>query len=215
MSQVPTTMLEPTPVAPQVLAPGVRLLHIRHGQTDFNAEGRLQGQLDIPLNAVGREQAERNGRMLGEFLQGEDADGWDWIASPLGRTRETMEIVRRAAGLDPAAYRTDPVLRELTFGTWEGFTIDEMRVRDPALVALRKRDKWHFVPPEGESYEMLSERIGGFLAALTRPTIAVAHGGVLRVLQRRLLGMATDDAPSAGVPQDRLWLYEDGAARWI
>jgi broad specificity phosphatase PhoE len=67
---------------------------IRHGQTDWNAERRLQGQKDIPLNAIGREQARQNGIDLAEILKIE-AIPFDFVASPLGRTRATMEIMRR------------------------------------------------------------------------------------------------------------------------
>ncbi len=95
---------------------------IRHGQTDWNAESRLQGQKDIPLNDTGRQQATGNGLALGAIL-GADAAQFDFVASPLGRTRETMERLRRAMGLDPTAYRTDDRLKEVSFGDWEGFTL--------------------------------------------------------------------------------------------
>ena len=62
---------------------------IRHGQTDWNAERRLQGQKDIPINAIGREQARQNGIALAAVLKGEDTEFY-FVASPLGRTRETM-----------------------------------------------------------------------------------------------------------------------------
>ncbi len=202
--------------APTRLAPGVTLVHIRHGETDYNAEARLQGGLDIPLNDHGRSQAARNGRALAAMLaaSGRDASEWDWVASPLGRARETMEIVRRTAGLDPAGYRVEPILSEITFGTWEGFTLDEMRARDPEAIARRKRDKWGFQPPGGESYAMLSERVARFLEPLSRDTIAVAHGGVLRVLQGRLLGLEPQTVPMMDVPQDRIWIFDGRNGHW-
>jgi probable phosphoglycerate mutase len=93
---------------------------VRHGQTDWNAENRLQGQADIELNALGREQATQNGRKLAGLIP--DPQAFDFVASPMKRTRATMELVRAAMGLDPYAYRTDPRLVEVNFGDWQGFT---------------------------------------------------------------------------------------------
>jgi probable phosphoglycerate mutase len=90
---------------------------VRHGQTDWNAELRLQGQADIDLNALGREQAAANGRALAGLIG--DAAGYDFVASPMARTRHTMELLRGAMGLDPMAYRMDERLKELNFGDWK------------------------------------------------------------------------------------------------
>lgn len=193
------------------------LYHIRHGQTDWNAEGRLQGQRDIPLNEFGRTQAARNGQALAEHFAtaGLDPAAFVWIASPLGRSRETMEIVRRGLGLDPLDYAVDERLREVTFGQWEGHTLDEIKVRDPAGHAARKADKWGFVPPEGESYAMLSDRIRGWLAGIDRDAVVVAHGGVQRVLEGLLFPMPSADIPVRPVPQDRIFRFQAGEAVWI
>src|SRR5579871_4261566 len=92
-----------------------RILFVRHGETSWNVEGRLQGQHDIPLNPRGREQARAVGRSLRarigaelDRLEASDA----FVASPLSRARQTMELMRAAMGLDPVRYRTDPVLME-------------------------------------------------------------------------------------------------------
>src|SRR5712671_6516449 len=86
------------------------LYFLRHGETDWNAERRLQGQHDIPLNALGCDQAARCGQILAaEFSRiGRSADSFDFVASPLSRARATMEIARAVLGLDVSAYRTDP-----------------------------------------------------------------------------------------------------------
>ena len=78
---------------------------VRHGETDWNAEGRIQGQRDVPLNARGRAQARRNGEVLRDLL-GERAGTIRYLASPLGRTRETMEIIREAIHPDTARVLT-------------------------------------------------------------------------------------------------------------
>ena len=80
---------------------------IRHGQTDWNAEGRFQGTVDIPLNETGRRQAKRNGLAFKADLP--DVSGWRFVSSPLSRARETMEIIRANAGLSPKDYDLEPL----------------------------------------------------------------------------------------------------------
>ncbi|MGQ4275336.1 histidine phosphatase family protein [Terrihabitans sp. B22-R8] len=186
---------------------------VRHGQTDWNAAGRLQGQKDIPINGRGRAQAEAVGRFLKK--QRPDVLGFDFVASPLGRTRETMEIMRRAMDLPTSGYRMDSRLMELTFGNWAGFTWPEVRVHDPAGAAAREAGKWAFVPPSGESYEMLSARVRTWLGELRQPTLAVTHGGVARVLLGLLTGMPNFDLPNQDIIQGRALMFEDGKAQWL
>ena len=111
-----------------------RLIFLRHGETAYNAESRLQGQLDIPLNARGREQARSVGRTLqariGAEIEQLEAAG-AFIASPLVRARETMEIARDAIGLPPHRYRLDTALKEISFGVWEGLTWPEIERATP------------------------------------------------------------------------------------
>ena len=129
------------------LAPPIYL--VRHGETDWNAVARLQGQQDVPLNPRGRVQAEEAGRKLSGLCP--DLAVLDFVASPLGRTRHTMEILRTALDLPPDDYRIDAGFLELTFGDWEGLTWREVRGRDAEAARQRERDKWGFVPPGGES----------------------------------------------------------------
>nr|WP_207207557.1 histidine phosphatase family protein [Ensifer canadensis] len=189
---------------------------IRHGQTDWNAESRLQGQKDIPLNDTGRQQATGNGLALGAIL-GADAAQFDFVASPLGRTRETMERLRRAMGLDPTAYRTDDRLKEVSFGDWEGFTLPELKRSVPERIAERRKVKWDFIPPgnDAESYEILSWRIAAWLKDVSKPTVCVSHGGVIRALFKLFGEMDEDEAASAAIPQDRLLRIAGNSIGWI
>lgn len=191
---------------------------IRHGQTDWNAIRRLQGQKDIPLNDFGRQQAVGNGLILARLL-GETAKDFDYVASPLGRTRETMELMRGAMGLDPTGYRTDDRLIEVSFGDWEGQTLPELKKEFPDRVKARKASKWDFIPPgqDAESYEILSWRIGAWLSSVDRQTICVCHGGVIRSIFRLVSGMDKDEASRTQIPQDRILKVEidRNSAEWI
>ncbi len=121
---------------------------VRHGETDWNVEGRLQGQTEQPLNPRGIEQAAQAGRILGKLI---GTAGLPFLASPMIRTRQTMEGIRRALGLPPEDYRIEPRLIELSFGRWEGLVWPEVKAQDPALAAQRDADKWGFTPPGGEA----------------------------------------------------------------
>jgi len=186
---------------------GAPMIFIRHGETDWNRQARLQGQQDIALNALGRRQAARNGRIL-PLLLGDTQ--WRFIASPLGRATDTMTIALGAAGMTGRAFETDDRLKEISFGLWEGLTLAEVNEKDADGGQKRQADKWRFVPPDGESYADLSTRIGGWLADQDRPVVVVGHGGVLRVLRHRLGGVAAAQAPLLAVPQDRVTVFARG-----
>jgi broad specificity phosphatase PhoE len=169
----------------------MRLYYVRHGLTDWNAAGRLQGHLDIPLNQTGREQAAHCAHILGDLFArgGRTAAELDYVSSPLSRARETMEIMRAALGLAPTAYTLESRLTEISFGEWEGLTYDEVMRRDPDIVARRETDKWEFLPPGGENYRQLALRVAAWYSTLTRDTVVCAHGGTGRAMVA-VLGIA-------------------------
>lgn len=162
------------------------LYFMRHGETDWNAERRLQGQHDAPLNALGRKQALNCGEVLRALLErdGHDPADFEFVASPLARARVSMELMRGALGLDPHRYDVDARLAELSFGRWEGFTFAELNASEADRLALatREHDKWSFRPPGGESYADLLVRVREWHATVARDTVVVAHGGVARTL---------------------------------
>ncbi|MDJ1157743.1 histidine phosphatase family protein [Chelatococcus sp. SYSU_G07232] len=186
---------------------------VRHGETDWNAEGRLQGTRDVPLNDVGREQAARAGALLQKLGLG--CADLDFVASPMLRTRETIEGLRGAIGLDPHDYDVDERLREIAFGQWEGLTWGEIRARDPQGHRASRADRWHYVPPGGESYAMLAERVRPFMEGLTRDTVVVSHGGVARALLALFAGAPKDEAPGVDIWQGRILVFAGGAAEWV
>ena len=195
-----------------------RMIFLRHGETDWNVEGRLQGQRDIPLNPLGRDQALGAGRIVRQWL-GADALAqlaeMDFIASPLQRTRETMDLACRAIGFREHPYRMDDRLKELSFGIWEGLIWREVLARDPERARQRVADKWGFVPPGGESYAQLAERIRPWLQSLSSDSLVVAHGGTARALMVLIGGITPDLAPVADVHQGRPMLFEGGTCAWL
>lgn len=188
---------------------------VRHGLTDWNAEGRFQGQTDTDINETGRRQADRNGALLAELIG--TAEGFDFVASPKRRTRETMERVRAAMGLPREGYRTDDRLIEMHYGDWERFTLAEIEQRTPGSSEAREGDKWHYRPPgeKAESYELLAERISPWLAELKQPTLCVTHGGIIRVLFRLIEGWPVEAACKDPVPQNRILELNEGRLRWL
>jgi probable phosphoglycerate mutase len=188
---------------------------VRHGQTDWNAEGRLQGQAETDLNEVGRRQADRNGAHLAKLIAAPET--FDFVASPMRRTRRTMERLRAAMGLDPQAYRTDRSLIEMSFGDWQGSTLAELEQRKPGCTAGRDADKWNFLPPGAgaESYRMLADRVRPWFEALARPTVCVTHGGILRALFFLTGSMTEEEAGVTSVPQDRILELRDGRLAWL
>lgn len=188
---------------------------IRHGQTGWNAEGRLQGSRDIDLNATGEGQAAAVAARLAA-VAGADLEEADFVASPLLRTRRTMEIMRTALGLKPDLYRTDPRLREIGFGAWEGATWAEIRRRDPAGASQRDRMRWSHRPPGvgAESYAMLVERVGPVFAELGPRSVVVAHGGVARAMLVALGHLDIYAAPRLGIHQGEVLVVDDEGWRW-
>jgi broad specificity phosphatase PhoE len=167
------------------------LYYVRHGLTDWNLAGRLQGNRDIPLNQAGRVQAVRCGQILADLFarDGRAAADCDYVSSPLARARDTMEIMRATLGLAPGSYGIEPRLAEISFGQWEGLTYADVMARDPDIVAEREADKWEFRPPGGESYRQVALRVGAWYQMLERDTVVCAHGGTGRALLA-LLGVA-------------------------
>lgn len=186
---------------------------VRHGQTGWNAELRLQGQADTDINDIGRAQAARNGKRLSQLV--DDPQSLDFVASPLKRTRETMEIIRGEMGIPAKGYRVDSRLMEVDFGTWQGYTYAELEKIQPGAVEARLSDKWGFVAPGGESYEMLLERVRPWFNALEKQTLCVTHGGVLRVLFRLVENVSGADVTMMEIPQDRVLRMQDSRLEWL
>ncbi len=188
---------------------------VRHGETEWNREGRMQGHLDSPLTRRGEEQVRRVAALLAE-LAGEPAHHIV-TASPLGRTRRTAEIVCEALGLDPADCRIDALLIEITLGEWDGMTRKEITAVDAETWRRYRNDHWNFVPPGGESYSMMAGRARRWLAAATAlpDLIVVSHGAFGRVLRGIYTGLDPEQTLAQEEPQDSIFRLSGGTIACI
>lgn len=162
---------------------------VRHGETEWNFDGRLQGQLDSPLTEKGRSQADRSGQILAREIA--DASGFDVVASPLGRTLETARLALRHIGATP---KPEKRLAEIDLGQWSGLTFEEVEVAHPELQATLSKPLWEFVSPGGESLEHATDRARSWLLSIGKPTIAVSHGLIGRIIRGIYLKLPLDQA---------------------
>jgi probable phosphoglycerate mutase len=188
------------------------LYYVRHGETDFNSQGRLQGRRDTVLNTHGRRQAAECGVLLGDLFVRDHrrAQDFKYVSSPLKRARETMEIVRAMLGLEAHNYEVDARLIEIAYGEWEGLTLHEIETRNASVLSARERDKWDFAPPGGESYRELADRIGNWYRPLTVDTVVAAHGGGVRALMAILNIVPEEQATHAQIEQGVVYVFADG-----
>jgi probable phosphoglycerate mutase len=188
------------------------LYFIRHGQTDWNAEGRYQGSRDIPLNAIGRAQADLNGKLLRQLFErdGRLPDEFTWHVSPLGRTTETMNRVRAAFDVELPVAAPDRRLVEVSFGIYEGRLHSELSAGEMAIAGERDASFWDFRPPQGESYEDVAQRVLSFASELRGPAVVVAHGGILRILRRLIEDFPAERTVNWFPPQDSVVHFIDG-----
>ena len=176
---------------------------IRHGQTEFNVQRRLQGRMDSPLTELGLQQARRMGEVLKPFV--DQPDRWSVVSSPLGRTLATAEIVCETLGLG-CPIETDPRLAEIHVGGWEGLSREEIEAAHPGAC---EAEGWIFTAPGGETYDEMAARLKAVLAEHDesdgRRRLFVAHGLSGSVLREVYAGAkSTQPWP----PQDavfRLW----------
>lgn len=159
---------------------------VRHGQTDWNLQGRYQGQADPPLNETGLAQAARAAEVLagGRYAA--------IYSSDLVRARVTAEAIGRRLGM---AVRIDPRLREINQGAWEGLLVTEIQERYPVEWEVRQRDRLNFrAPGGGESVQDVAARIWAAVDDLAarhpqESLILVAHGLALATILCRARGL--------------------------
>ena len=158
---------------------------VRHGATDWNQSGRIQGHMDIPLNEVGRAQARRAGFRLATV------DATVLYSSDLLRAYETAQIIGQDRGL---CVLQKPGLREINFGVWQGLSSPQIRERDPEVYAARRANPYDVAPAEAETWRQFYDRAVQTMQEILAMTeaqrlIVVTHSGVCTVLGLRALGL--------------------------
>ncbi len=197
--------------------PTPTIYYIRHGETDWNALGRLQGTQDIPLNDLGRVQATHAGGVLGQLVarDGRDITRLPFVASPLGRACATMELVRGQLRLPAEGYTRDDRLREIGYGKWEGATLPEMQAADPVFFARRQTEKWTLAPEGGETYADVERRVRAWYDTIMTDTVAVAHGGTARALMVTLGFETPANAVDLPIQQGAVYVFgPDGLTKY-
>ncbi|WP_341713050.1 histidine phosphatase family protein [Erythrobacter sp.] len=177
---------------------------IRHGETEWNVQGRFQGKLDSALTGTGARQAEAIGKRLARLGLSFDV----FVTSPLGRTRQTAAIIAGCVHLPEA--NCDDRLAEVSLGSWDGLTHIDIDAQWPGLLDGSTPFDWFFKSPDGESYDAAFERVECWLRERQGVTIAVSHGLVSRIIRGAYCGLPKTEALSLPVPQDVIWRLSSG-----
>jgi len=187
------------------------ILLVRHGETEWNLQRRVQGRFDSPLTERGVVQAHAIGELVRRLP---DAAVARIVASPLGRARRTAEII---AGHLGARLIIDDRLREISVGSWDGLTYRDIEMCSPGVFDGDGRHEWYFRAPDGDTYEAFTARIAEWLAeaAGARLLIAVTHGIVSRVARGLYARLPRATALTLPVPQDKIFRLAGGAVEEI
>lgn len=189
--------------------PALPIIYVRHGETDWNAQGLIQGTIDTDLNEKGHVQAKAVAALLATHRN--DWADFDIIVSPQRRARQTAEHVVRALGRSIDAL--DPSVRELGFGIWEGKPFWELKASPVYPADPEARFFWR--PEGGESYEDGVARVNAWRAALTRPTLVISHGAVGRCLMGAVAGLGPRELVNLATPQGAYCRLENGSISWF
>ncbi|MBK80192.1 MAG: hypothetical protein CMQ43_04670 [Gammaproteobacteria bacterium] len=183
---------------------GKVLYILRHGQTEWNVARRMQGRRDSPLTELGRIQADLHGRTLARQGRVEAL-----IASPLGRTRATAELVNAHVC---APLRYEEALMERDCGAWSGLTLSEIEAAYPREWQARGADPFHHRPPDGENLVDMETRITALLDDLVnageRTLALITHGVMSRVIIKRVLALSPADAVTVRHPNELFYRLE-------
>lgn len=193
------------------LATGRDIYLVRHGETEWNSQGRFQGQLDSPLTRNGRDQAHEVGYRLAKVIAKHAS--LQMHVSPLGRTRETADILRRFRDCPPPIF--DTRLREVTVGSWDGLTHSDIDAEWPGCLDGATPFDWYFRAPGGESYEVALARVRAWLEEVNSIVIAVSHGLLGRLIRGAYLALPRQEALCLPVPQDVIWHLHGGEVQAI
>lgn len=184
---------------------------IRHGETDWNKQGLIQGSIDTDLNEHGIEQVKAVAQGL--LQKREELFGFQFVVSPQRRAQQTMGFIASALGLATAAIKTDARVRELGFGIWENRPFWELK--DSPIYPADPETRYDWRPEGGKSYADGVARVDDWLASLLQPTLVVAHGAVGRCIMGRVVGLPSAQIVSLRTPQGCYCFLENGKMQWF
>jgi broad specificity phosphatase PhoE len=187
----------------------VPIIFVRHGETDWNAQGLIQGSIDTDLNDKGRTQA----RSVAALLASRNIPWTEYqiIVSPQRRAQQTAEYILNALGRTDPSH--DPRVRELGFGIWEGRPFWELKASPVYPADSEGRFFWR--PEGGESYEDGVARVNDWRTTLARPTLVISHGAVGRCLMGSITSARPTDLVNLPTPQGAYCLLQSGTMQWF
>jgi broad specificity phosphatase PhoE len=187
----------------------VPIIFVRHGETDWNKQGLIQGSIDTDLNETGRTQAEKLARTLSS--QNEWLSDFQVICSPQKRAQQTAATILQALGrpLDGV----DERVKELAFGVWEAKPFWELKASPVYPADPEGRFYWR--PEGGESYEDGVARVNEWRSTLTRPTLVISHGAVGRCLMGAVAGLGPAALVNLPTPQGKYCVLAQGSLQWF
>jgi broad specificity phosphatase PhoE len=186
---------------------------VRHGETQFNIEGRLQGGIDLPLVASGARQASEVGNRLASLVD----PSWAIWSSPLKRAHQSAEIIAERLGRDADSIIIEDRLREVGLGDWEGLTYAQVEDRWPKLAPFNSlRRAWHLGCPNGESPDLAFGRLGVWLKeAGSTNLIVVCHGIVGSLLRGIYAKLSMDEMLSLPTAHTKIFQLDQGEIKEI
>ena len=185
------------------------IVFVRHGETDWNKQGLVQGSVDTELNQTGRQQAQAVAKLL--TMRRNEWAGFDIIVSPQWRARQTADYILQA--LDRTDFAVDLRVRELGFGIWEGRPIWEMKASP--IYPPDAEGKYYWRPEGGESYEDGVARVDEWLNSLKKSTLVIAHGAVGRCLMGAVTHMEPHEIVNLPTPQGAYCDLSQGKIHWF
>ncbi|EGQ9920559.1 TPA: histidine phosphatase family protein [Vibrio parahaemolyticus] len=183
-----------------------RIFVLRHGETEFNADKKLQGHCNSSLTSKGSDQARRVGTTLKQYVENRP---FRVYSSTLGRALQTSQIVCEELNYSYENLNKEPRLKEFSLGEWEQRTIPSLEQEVPNLLA---QNDWYLQAPNCETYESVRERLSSWLSDVTHDEdiVVVSHGLTGIVLRGLLLGMDYTQVWQQDLPQDAFFIIEDG-----
>ncbi|MCX8757347.1 phosphoglycerate mutase family protein [Vibrio parahaemolyticus] len=182
-----------------------RIFVLRHGETEFNADKKLQGHCNSSLTSKGSDQARRVGTTLKQYIENRP---FRVYSSTLGRALQTSQIVCEELNYSYENLNKEPRLKEFSLGEWEQRTIPSLEQEIPNLLA---QNDWYLQAPNCETYESVRERLSSWLSdvAHDEDIVVVSHGLTGIVLRGLLLGMDYTQVWQQDLPQDAFFIIED------